>query len=128
MGSEMCIRDRSGGFNLVTSGGNKSLANLDITDASKATTAIDTLDAALRNLINSSTNLGSIENRLQFSMSNAFSTSQVAQAALSNIADADFAVESAKLTKSMVLRHSVSIMMAQSRAQSELVLLLLKNQ
>ena len=118
----------SGGFNLVTSGGNKSLANLDITDASKATTAIDTLDAALRNLINSSTNLGSIENRLQFSMSNALSTSRVAQAALSNIADADFAVESAKLTKSMVLRHSVSIMMAQSRAQPELVLLLLKNQ
>ena len=118
----------SGGFNLVTSGGNKSLANLDITDASKATTAIDSLDAALRNLTNSSTNLGAIENRLQFSMSNALSISQVAQAALSNIADADFAVESAKLTKSMVLRHSVSIMMAQSRAQPELVLSLLKNQ
>ena len=95
---------------------------------SKAATAINTLDAALRNLTNSSTNLGAIENRLQFSMSNALSTSQVAQAALSNIADADFAVESAKLTKSMVLRHSVSIMMAQSRAQPELVLLLLKNQ
>ena len=60
-------------------------------------------------------------------MSNALSTSQVTQAAQSNLADADFAVESAKLVKGMVLRQSVAAMMAQSRAQPELVLSLLKN-
>ena len=56
----------SGGFNLVTSGGNKNLANLDITNASKAATAINTLDAALRNLTNSSANLGTIENNFDY--------------------------------------------------------------
>ena len=81
----------------------------------------------MRNLTNSSINLGSIENRLQFSMSNALSTLQVTQAARSNIADADFAVESASLMKAMVLKQSVAAMMAQSRAQPELVLSLLKN-
>ncbi len=116
-----------GGYNVISSGGSKSLANLDITDSTKAATAIDTIDATLRNLTNSSINLGSIENRLQFSMSNALSTSQVTQAARSNVADADFAVESAKLVKGMVLRQSVAAMMAQSRAQPELVLSLLKN-
>ena len=116
-----------GGYNVISSGGSKSLANLDITDSTKAATAIDTIDATLRNLTNSSINLGSIENRLQFSMSNALSTSQVTQAARSNLADADFAVESAKLVKGMVLRQSVAAMMAQSRAQPELVLSLLKN-
>ena len=116
-----------GGYNVISSGGSKSLANLDITDSTKAATAIDTIDATLRNLTNSSINLGSIENRLQFSMSNALSTSQVTQAARSNIADADFAVESAKLIKGMLLRQSVAAMMAQSRAQPELVLSLLQN-
>ena len=116
-----------GGYNVISSGGSKSLANLDITDSTKAATAIDTIDATLRNLTNSSTNLGSIENRLQFSMSNALSTSQVTQAARSNIADADFAFESAKLMKGILLRQSVAAMMAQSRAQPELVLSLLQN-
>ena len=102
------------------------MANLDITNASKAASAINTLDAALRNLTNSSANLGSIENRLRFSMSNALSTSQVAQAAKSNLADADFAVEN-QLTKGVLLKQSVAAMMAQSRAQPELVLSLLKN-
>ena len=60
-------------------------------------------------------------------MSNAMDTSQVTQALRSNIADADFAVESAKLMKGMLLRQSVAAMMAQSRAQPELVLSLLKN-
>ena len=116
-----------GGYNVISSGGSKSLANIDITDSTKAATAIDTIDATLRNLTNSSINLCSIENRLQFSMSNALSTSQVTQAARSNITDADFAVESAKLMKGMVLRQSVAAMMAQSRAQPELVLSLLQN-
>ena len=116
-----------GGYNVISSGGSKSLANIDITDSTKAATAIDTIDATLRNLTNSSINLGSIENRLQFSMSNALSTLQETQAARSNIADADFAVESASLMKAMVLKQSVAAMMAQSRAQPELVLSLLKN-
>ena len=116
-----------GGFNVIGSGGSKSLANLDITDSTKAATAIDTIDATLRNLTTSSINLGSIENRLQFSISNALSFSQVTQAARSNIADADFAVESAKLMKGMLLRQSVTAMMTQSRAQPELVLSMLKN-
>ena len=116
-----------GGYNVISSGGSKSLANLDITDSTKAATAIDTIDATLRNLTNSSINLGSIENRLQFSMSNALSTSQVTQAARSNIADADFAVESARFMKGMLLRQSAAAMMAQSRAQPELVLSLLQN-
>ena len=117
-----------GGYNVISSGGSKSLVNIDITDSTKAATAIDTIDATLRNLTNSSINLGSIENRLQFSMSNALSTSQAAQAARSKIADADFAVESAKLMKGMLLKQSVAAMMSQSRAQPELVLSLLKNQ
>ena len=34
-----------GGYNVISSGGSKSLANLDITDSTKAATAIDTIDA-----------------------------------------------------------------------------------
>ena len=116
-----------GGYNIIGDGGSKSFANIDITDSTKAAAVVNTIDATLRNLTISSVNLGSIENRLQFSMSNALSTLQVTKAARSNIADADFAVESAKLMKGMLLKQSVAAMMAQSRAQPELVLSLLNN-
>jgi flagellin len=111
----------------VSNGGNKSLANLDITDSSKAATALDTIDATLRNLSHASTNMGSIENRLQFSTSNLMSVSESTESARSVIGDADFAVESALLAKGMVLKQSAAAMMAQSRAQPQLVLSLLKN-
>ena len=116
-----------GGYNIIGDGGSKSFANIDITDSTKAATVVNTIDATLRNLTTSSVNLGSVENRLQFSMSNALSTLQVTKAARSNIADADFAVESAKLMKGMLLKQGVAAMMAQSRAQPELVLSLLNN-
>ena len=116
-----------GGYNVVANGGHKSFANIDITDSSKVATALDTIDATLRNLSQASTNMGSIENRLQFSSSNLMSVSQLTESARSDIGDADFAVESALLVKGMVLKQSAAVMMAQSRLQSQLVISLLKN-
>ena len=71
--------------------------------------------------------MGSLESRLEFSKSNFLVVNEATQAARSNIQDADFAAESARLAKSMVLRDSAAAMVSQSRVQSELVLMLLKN-
>ena len=115
-----------GGFTIIPSGGHKSLANLDITDPKKSLTALDTLDAAIRSLSRSSANMGTIENRLQFSISNLLSVVESTEAARSSIVDTDFAVESALLAKGMVLQQSAAAMLTQSRAQPDLILSLLR--
>jgi len=115
-----------GGYNIIGSGGSKSLANLDITDSSKASTALNTLDGTLTLLNNASVKMGGLENRLHFSVSNLLFVANTTEAARSNILDADYAKESARLAKSRVLQQSAVAMLAQSRAQPELVLSLLR--
>jgi flagellin len=115
-----------GGYNIIGSGGSKSLANLDITDSSKASTALNTLDGTLTRLNNASVKMGGLENRLHFSVSNLLFVANTTEAARSNILDADYAKESARLAKSRVLQQSAVAMLAQSRAQPELVLSLLR--
>ena len=115
------------GGSSIGAGGSKSLANLDVTDPAKASTALDTIDGAIRYLTSGAISMGSLESRLEFSKSNFLVVNEATQAARSNIQDADFAAESARLAKSMVLRDSAAAMVSQSRVQSELVLMLLKN-
>ena len=116
-----------GGFNLISNGGSKSLANLDITNSDKTSGALASIDAALRSLNTGAVRLGVTENRLQFSVSNLLGTGLATEAARSRIQDTDFAVESARLAKSMVLKQSTTAMLSQSNAQSELVLSLIKD-
>ena len=116
-----------GGYEVIANGGHKSLANLNITDASKASSALRTIDGALKGLIRSSADLGTLENRLHFSVSNAMSISESTKSARSSILDADYALESARLAKGIVLQQSALAMLAQSRAQPQLVLSLLKS-
>ena len=115
-----------GAYEITGSGGSKSLANLDITDSSKASTALNTLDGTLTLLNNASVKMGGLENRLHFSVSNLLFVANTTEAARSNILDADYAKESARLAKSRVLQQSAVAMLAQSRAQPELVLSLLR--
>jgi flagellin len=70
--------------------------------------------------------MGTIENRLQFSISNLLSVVESTEAARSTIVDTDFAVESALLAKGMVLQQSAAAMLTQSRAQPDLILFLLR--
>jgi flagellin len=115
-----------GGFNVISSGGSKSFANLDITDSSKASTAINTLDGTLGALNSASVRFGGLQNRLQFSVSNLLFVADSTEAARANILDADFARESVRLVKNQILQQSAVAMLAQSRAQPNLILSLLR--
>ena len=115
-----------GGFNLISKGGSKSLANLDVTDSANTSGALASIDFALRTLNSGAVRLGVTENRLHFSISNLVGTGLATEAARSRIQDTDFAVESARLAKSMVLQQSAAAMLSQSNAQPELVLSLIK--
>ena len=69
---------------------------------------------------------GALQNSLEYTVSNLLNVSEFTAAARSRIADADFAAESAKLTKAQVLQQLGTAMLAQANASSQLALSLVR--
>ncbi len=103
-----------------------SLDSLSISTAKNAQNSIDTIDKAINTVNSQRGELGAINNRLEFSVDNLQSVSQQTSAARSRIVDADFAKESASLSRAQVLQQAGTAMLAQANSQSETVLNLLK--
>ena len=70
--------------------------------------------------------LGAVNNRLDFTVSNLSNVSEKTSAARSRIVDADFAAETSNLARSQVLQQAATAMLAQSNARSQQVLSLLQ--
>ena len=70
--------------------------------------------------------LGSMQNRLAFTMSNLSNNIQNIEASRSSIEDADFAAEAADLAKNQTLAQSATTMLAQASAISQNILSLLR--
>ena len=104
----------------------KSLASADITVDSKANDVLVSIDAALRQRVKGVSQAGSIETRLEFTLSNLLTMAETTEAARSNIRDADFAVEAARLAKAQVLQQSGVAMLAQANAQPQMILSLIR--
>ena len=104
----------------------KSLASADITVDSKANDVLVSIDAALRQRVKGVSQAGSLETRLEFMLSNLLTMAETTEAARSNIRDADFAVEAARLAKAQVLKQSGVAMLAQANAQPQMILSLIR--
>ena len=70
--------------------------------------------------------LGAANNRLDFTVSNLSNISEKTSAARSRILDADFAAETAALSKAQVLQQASQAMLAQANARPQQVLQLLQ--
>jgi flagellin len=70
--------------------------------------------------------LGAIQNRFQSTISNLQATSENLTSARSRILDADFAAETASLTRSQILQQAGMAMLAQANALPNGVLALLR--
>ncbi len=103
-----------------------ALATLNITDASSAQDAISSIDQALETINAIRSDLGAINNRLEFTMSNLSNITENTAAARSRIVDADFAAESSNLSRAQVLQQASQAMLAQANAQPQQVLSLLQ--
>ena len=117
------------GLKVGTYGGGESgsaIANIDISTAEGAQKAISAIDNALTKINEVRGDLGAVNNRLEFTINNLSSISQNVSAARSRIEDADFAVESANLSRSQVLQQAGTAMLAQANAQPQQVLSLLQ--
>jgi flagellin len=104
-----------------------AVAALDISgaDASGATAAIDALDTAIDAVTTARANYGAVQNRFEGVVSNLMIASENLAAARSRIMDADFAVETANLSRSQILQQAGNAMVAQANQQPAQVLQLL---
>jgi flagellin len=103
-----------------------SVASVDISTAAGAQKAIGIIDKAIDQVSSTRADLGAVNNRLDFTVSNLANISEKTSAARSRINDADFAAETAALSRSQVLQQAATAMLAQSNARPQQVLSLLR--
>ncbi|MBV5309625.1 flagellin [Chromatium okenii] len=103
-----------------------SLANIDISTVAGAQKALGAIDNALEQVNNTKSDLGAVNNRLDFTISNLSSIKQNSEASRSRIQDADFAAETANLSRSQVLQQASSAMLAQANSAPQQVMSLLR--
>ena len=103
-----------------------SLGAIDISTVAGATTALSTVDAALTTISAQRANLGAIQNRFSTTIENIQTASENQSAARSRITDADFAAETANLSRAQVLQQAGTAMIAQANQLPQQVLALLK--
>lgn len=103
-----------------------SVSSIDISTAAGAQKAIKVVDEALKEINETRGDLGAITNRLDSTVKNLSNVSENAAAARSRIQDADFAAESANLSRAQVLQQAGNAMLAQANSRPQQVLSLLQ--
>jgi flagellin len=122
-----------GGFDAMTNlGGQIQLLNSYANTVGQSTwaTAFSTLgtfiDTAIDKISEQRSNMGALQNRISYINQNLEAYSTNLQASRSAIMDADFAAETAKLTKGQILQQAATAMLAQANQMPNVVLSLLK--
>ena len=87
---------------------------------------LQVIDRALDQVASQRAVMGTASNRLAYTISNLSTVGENTQAARSQIQDADFAVESARLAKANLLQVSATAMIAQANASGSLVMKLIR--
>jgi flagellin len=103
-----------------------SVASIKIDTYEGAQRAIKIVDKALEQVNATRADLGAVNNRLDFTMSNLANVSEKTSASRARIVDADFAAETAALSRAQVLQQAAQAMLAQANARPEQVLQLLR--
>ena len=104
----------------------QSLALVDISSAQGATDALRTIDSSLTSINSFRGALGAYQNRFASVVSSLQTTAENLTASRSRILDADFAAETAALTKNQVLQQAGVAILAQANALPNSVLALLR--
>jgi len=103
-----------------------SLASVDISTATGAQNGLAVIDAALGKVNSVRAELGAHQNRFESVITNLQSASENLSASRSRIRDADFAQETAQLTRAQILQQAGTAMLAQANAIPNNVLSLLR--
>ena len=116
----------TGNANVEQGSTQQKIANLDISSTTGANDAIAVIDGALAQINSIRADLGAIQNRFASTIANLQTTAENVTAARSRIMDADFAAETANLSRSQILQQAGTAMLAQANAVPNGVLALLR--
>lgn len=104
----------------------ESIGVIDISTQIGASYSIATIDGALERVSGMRGSLGTLQNRLDYSVSNLMKVTEYTIGARSRIEDADFAAETSRLAKAQVLQQAGASMLSQANASTEIVLQVLR--
>ena len=100
--------------------------NLDILDATSSQNTVQALDAAIQQIDSQRSALGAVQNRFDSTVSNLTSINENASAARGRVQDADFASETAELTKQQTLQQASTAILSQANQLPSAVMKLLQ--
>lgn len=103
----------------------QKVSDLDISSVDGANLALSIVDAAISQVSNQRAKFGALQSRFESTISNLQTTTENLSAARSRIRDADFAVETAELTRTQILQQAGTAMLAQANTIPQNVLSLL---
>ena len=124
-GSVDTTSSTSTSYSSSSSGSTTGIDQISIATQSGATSALDSIDAALNSILSERAMLGALENRLDHTVNNLSNVSTNTSAAQGRIQDADFAKETTQLTKSQILSQAATSMLAQANQSKQSILSLL---
>ncbi len=102
-----------------------TVSSLSITTAADSQKSIQALDAAIAQIDSQRAQLGAVQNRFDSTVANLNSISENSTAARSRVQDADFASETAELTKQQTLQQASTAILSQANQLPSSVLKLL---
>lgn len=128
------IGDENGATNRITitsvdarvSNLSATLVTADLTTLTNAQSAIDSVQTALNKVLSYKGDLGAVNNRLEYTVANLQNISENVSAARSRIMDADFAAETAAMTRATILQQAGISVLAQANSAPQSVLALLQ--
>ena len=119
---EATVTSSSGSTTTTTTG----ISQISISTQEGANAALSSIDQALETVLNERSMLGALENRLDHTINNLSNISTNTKAAKGRVMDADFAAETANLTKNQILSQAATSMLAQANQSKQSILALLQ--
>jgi len=93
--------------------------SVDLSTSTAAQTAIDTIDIAIDSVSAYRSKFGAVENRLNSALNNLETYTENLQSAESQIRDADFAYETAEMSKNQIMQQASTSVLAQAKTVSQ---------
>lgn len=121
------VVDAGSGYGLTAAASTlQDVAALNVTTVSGATDAMRIVDGALSSIDDQRAEFGALQNRFESTIANLQNVSENLSSARSRIQDADFAVETASLTRAQILQQAGVSILAQANQSQQSVLSLLR--
>ncbi|MAJ80943.1 MAG: flagellin [Porticoccaceae bacterium] len=110
----------------VGRGTQEAVNTADITDSTKAASALGTLDDAIKAVNSTRAGLGASMSRLEYASDNLQNVAQNTSSARSRVLDADYAAETTELARTQIIQQAATAMLAQANQSQQAVLSLLR--